>query len=85
MGATFCNLYYHCEQTQIPEKYMPKSSRIRLFKPAILYDDPVLALFGLNAELSQFLAEVLQLILSKINLDRYVINEIVHLFIYVRG
>ena len=28
MGATFCNLYYHCEQTQIPEKYMPKSSRI---------------------------------------------------------
>ena len=28
MGATFCNLYYHCEQTRIPEKYMPKSSRI---------------------------------------------------------
>ena len=36
-------------------------------------------------KLCQLLAEVLQLILSKINLDRYVINEIVHLFIYVRG
>ena len=28
MGATFCNLYYHSGQTQIPEKYMPRNNRI---------------------------------------------------------